>query len=110
MNYLGVKCPRLGPVTQPESLQYPNTEVVSCAAWMAHLEDLGIATLEVHPDPVRIATEGALWGSVVDRGFLRETVIVGDDAGQFNVGHHVLCWVHAERLIHKLTGFNECQR
>ena len=36
--------------------------------------------------------------------------IVSDDAGRFNVGHHALCWVHAERLIHKLTGFNERQR
>ncbi len=37
-------------------------------------------------------------------------VIVSDDAGQFNVGHHALCWVHAERLIHKLVGFNDEQR
>ncbi len=79
-------------------------------AWMAHLERLGIAALKVHPDPVRIATEGALMGSVVDHGFLREAVIVSDDAGQFNVGRHALCWVHAERLIHKLVGFNERQR
>ena len=32
------------------------------AAWMAHLEGLGIAALKVHPDPVKIATEGALVG------------------------------------------------
>ena len=76
-------------------------------AWMAHLERHGITALKVHPDPVRIATEGALWGSVVDHGFLREAVIVSDDAGQFIVGHHALCWVHAERLIHKLTGFTD---
>ncbi len=77
---------------------------------MAHLERLGIAALKVHPDPVRIATEGALWGSVVEHGFLREAVIVSDAAGQFNVGRHALCWVHAERLIHQLVGFNERQR
>ncbi len=80
------------------------------AAWTAHLEDLGITALKVHPDPVKIATEGALWGSVVGHGFLQDAVIVSDDAGQFNVGHHALCWVHAERLIHKLVGFNERQR
>ncbi len=79
-------------------------------AWMAHLERLGIAALKVHPDPARIATEGALWGSVASHGFLHDAVIVSDDAGQFNVGHHALCWVHAERLIHKLVGFNERQR
>ena len=38
-----------------------------------------------------IATEGALWGAVVAHGFLDGTVIVSDDAGQFNVGEHALC-------------------
>ena len=79
------------------------------AAWTAHLDRLGLSTLTVHPDPVRIATEGALWGSVVDHGFLADTVIVSDDAGQFNVGRHALCWVHAERLIHKLDTFTDRQ-
>jgi hypothetical protein len=37
-------------------------------------------------------------------------VIVSDDAGQFNVGQHGLCWVHAERLIHKLDTFTDEQR
>lgn len=79
-------------------------------AWAAHLDHLGLTKMKVQPDPVRIATEGALWGSVVDHGFLRGAVILSDDAGQFNVGHHALCWVHAERLIHKLDGFNDRQR
>ena len=77
---------------------------------MAHLERLGITRLRVHPDPLKIATEGALWGSVVAHGLLKDAVIVSDDAGQFNVGSHALCWVHAERLIHKLVGFNHRQR
>ena len=80
------------------------------AAWMAHLENLGITALKVHPDPVRIATEGALWGAIAEHGLLEDTVIVSDDAGQFNVGRHALCWVHAERLIHKLDAFSERQR
>ena len=146
-------------------------------AWMAHLERLGITRLRVHPDPLKIATEGVLWGSVVAHGLLtrmpsssattpasstsaltrcaghkssaeqeawmahleriitrlrvhpdplvategglgqrgrpwlaHHAVIVSDDAGQFNVGSHALCWVHAERLIHKLVGFNHRQR
>ena len=33
-----------------------------------------------------------------------------DDAGQFNVGPHGLCWVHAERLVHKLDTFTDEQR
>jgi len=80
------------------------------AAWTAHLDRLGLSGLSVTPDPVRIATEGALWGSVLDHGFLADAVIVSDDAGQFNVGHHALCWVHAERLIHKLDTFTDHHR
>jgi hypothetical protein len=78
------------------------------AAWTAHLEDLAITPRPAHPDPLRVATEGALWGSIVERGWLTDTVILSDDAGQFNVGRHALCWVHAERLVHKLDTF--CQR
>jgi hypothetical protein len=62
----------------------------------------------VTPNPVQIATEGALWGSIHGHEFLRDTVIVSDDAGQFKVGRHA--WVHAERLIHKLDTFTEQQR
>ena len=61
-------------------------------------------TARRHPDPARIASEGALWGGLVARGFA-ETVILSDDAGQFNLGRHALCWVHAERLVHKLDTF-----
>ncbi len=80
------------------------------ATWNAHLERLGVAALKVHPDPVLIATEGALWGSVKAHGLLADAVIVSDDAGQFNVGQHGLCWVHAERLVHKLDTFTDAQR
>ena len=79
-------------------------------AWLAHLDKLGIAMLKVHPDPVMVATEGALWGAVIAHGFLDGTVILSDDAGQFNVGEHALCWVHAERLIHKLDTFTDTAR
>ena len=54
-------------------------------AWQAHLDHLGIPALEVTPDPVCIATEGALWGSIKAHGFLPTTAIVSDDAGQFDV-------------------------
>ena len=79
-------------------------------AWLGHLEQLGLTGLQVTPDPVRVATEGALWGAVSAHGFLCEAVVVSDDAGQFNVGQHALCWIHAERLVHKLETFTEQQR
>lgn len=86
------------------------TRFADRAAWQAHLERLGITAMKVQPDPVRIATEGALWGSVKAHGLLRDTVIVSDDAGQFNVGQHGLCWIHAERLVHRLDAFTEHSR
>jgi hypothetical protein len=61
---------------------------------------------------MRIATEGALWGAIAAHGLLAaaQTVILSDDAGQFKVGLHALCWVHTERLIHQLDAFCESQR
>ena len=80
------------------------------AAWKHHLDRLGISALTVTPDPVRIATEGALWGAIKAHGLLPDTAIVSDDAGQFAIGTHGLCWVHAERLVHKLDTFTDQQR
>src|SRR5262249_28748558 len=75
-------------------LEHPGRCFADQAAWNSHLDELGISALKVNPDPVLIATEGALWGSVKAHGFLSDTVIVSDDAGQFDVGQHALCWVH----------------
>ena len=88
----------------------PQTRFADQAAWMAHLDRLGLTALTVTPNPVRIATEGALWGSVQAHEFLCGAVILSDDAGQFNIGRHALCWVHAERLVHKLDTFNDLHR
>jgi regulator of replication initiation timing len=74
--------------------------------WQAALKGWGISK-ERH---VRIATEGALLGSVLEHGFNRDLAIVSDDAGQFNVLLHALCWIHAERVLAKLLGFNDSQR
>jgi len=90
--------------------EHPDHVFTDQAAWSAHLGRLGISALKVTPDPVMVATEGALWGSVKAHCFLPNTVIVSDDAGQFNVGRHGLCWVHAERLVHKLDTFTDEQR
>ena len=80
------------------------------ADWERHLQALDLTDLDVTPDPVLIASEGALWGAIRHQGLLPDTVIVSDDAGQFRVGIHALCWVHAERLVHKLVPANDKQR
>jgi hypothetical protein len=89
---------------------HERTCFAGAATWTAHLRELGLTDLEISPDPVRIATEGALWGNITAQGLLDGTVIVSDGAGQFKVGAHALCWVHAERLIHKLNTFCEPKR
>jgi len=72
-------------------------------AWQAHLASLGIQT----KNHMRIATEGALLGHIVSEGMLNELPIISDDAGQFNVLTHALCWIHAERTIHKLLAIDD---
>jgi hypothetical protein len=78
--------------------------------WMRGLNELGLTGLSVAPDPVRVASEGALWGAICEESRLGELVIVSDGAGQFRVGLHAQCWVHADRLVHKLVPANEIQR
>ncbi|MGD0635930.1 MAG: transposase [Beijerinckiaceae bacterium] len=89
---------------------HPARHFADETAWSAHLASLGIRDLDVTPNPARVATEGALWGSIKEHGFLSQAVIVSDDTGQFNIGTHALCWIHAERLVHKLDAFPESDR
>jgi hypothetical protein len=52
---------------------------------------------------VQIATEAVLIGSIIEHGISKDLVIVSDDAGQFNVLLHALCWIHANRAIDKIV-------
>src|SRR6266849_2434968 len=70
-------------------VEHPDSCFTGHNAWNAHLETLGISALKVNPAPA---------------------MVVSDDAGQFNVGQHGLCWVHCERLVHKLDAFTEENR
>ncbi len=90
--------------------EQPEAAFADQAAWQAHLDRLGFAALTMAPNPVQIATEGAIWGSIHAHEFLRDGVVLSDDAGQFAVGRHALCWVHAERLVHKLDAFTDHNR
>lgn len=85
----------LGELTLPDEL-----------AWQAALCNWQI-TNQRH---VRIVTEGALLGSVLSHGIHPDLAVMSDDAGQFNILVHALCWIHAERTLAKLFGFNEEQR
>ena len=82
------------------------TEIDDTDHWRQYLAALDIKD-ERH---VRIATEGALLSSLLDKGFNPELAIISDGAGQFAILLHGLCWIHAERLVHKLIPMNDLQR
>lgn len=71
--------------------------------WIKHLRRLGI----VSEKEQRLATEGALIGSLFSHGFHDELVIVSDDAPQFALSLNALCWIHAERHFRKFIPVSE---
>lgn len=95
-------------LAQLRAVTAPAGEVVIAdeARWRAALKRWHI-TAERH---VRIVTEGALLAAVLAHGVSPELAILSDDAGQFNVLRHALCWIHAERVLAKLLGFTDEQR
>lgn len=74
--------------------------------WRSHLKKLGISDAR----HIRIATEGALIGGLIENGLNPTLAVVSDDAGQYKILFHGLCWVHAERTIHKIVPYTEEQR
>lgn len=82
-------------------------DITSPQHWQAHLQKLGILG-ERHQ---RISTEGALIGALLEKeDFNPALAIVSDGAGQFSILAHGLCWIHTERLVHKLIPMNDVQR
>jgi hypothetical protein len=70
-----------------------------------HLQKHGITNAHYR----RLIVEAGLIGSILSHGFPIDMVVLSDDAGQFNVLIHALCWIHAERGIKSLTMSNEIQ-
>ena len=88
------------------SLQEGPTHFVDAAAWNAHLQTLGVTGARL----VRIATEGALLGSLIAHGVSVDLSVLSDGAGQFNILVHAACWVHAERPLARMIPHNEQHR
>lgn len=89
-----------------ESLESQSIQIETTAVWEQWLDEQGIANKRHQ----RILTEGALMGGLLDQGIPIDLGIVSDDAGQFNVFDHALCWIHAERLVNRLLPVNDQQR
>jgi hypothetical protein len=88
-----------------ERLQPFNLTFKERADWENWLAEENI-TSERHR---RIVSEGALIGGLLAQGIPADFGIVSDDAGQFNVFDHALCWIHAERAINRLLPLNDLQ-
>jgi hypothetical protein len=76
------------------------------AAWQTHLTAAGVTSVR----PVRIATEGALLGSLIEHGVSPELVVLSDGAPQFDILVHASCWLHAERPLARMVPFGAAHR
>lgn len=76
------------------------------AVWQARLAALGMEAERA----VRIATEGALLGCLIEQGVSPELKILSDGAPQFDILVHASCWVHAERPLTRMIPYNEEHR
>lgn len=74
------------------------SEFTTLAGWEQFLQKRNI-TREVE---LRFLTEAALYASVIATGIPRKLGVHSDDAGQFDVFIHSLCWIHEERHYRKL--------
>jgi len=82
---------------------YDNTTFDNEEAWKTNLQQLNISNTR----HIRIATEGALPGTLSASGFPPDLVIISDDAGQFNILLHALCWIHADRVFQRILPVSE---
>jgi hypothetical protein len=87
--------------SQHRSMQF-ETET----AWRDYLQQANI----VKDFEVRVASEGALLAGLLAEGVPKNLGILSDDAGQFNILEHALCWIHEERHLKAIVPFNEQNR
>ncbi|MEM0941145.1 MAG: hypothetical protein AAGI25_15355 [Bacteroidota bacterium] len=53
------------------------------------------------PYAVKTITEDALLGALMEKGMAnKDMVFLSDNAGQFTILTHALCWIHVEKDTH----------
>jgi len=87
----------------------PEQTYTDKANWDVFLESKGIV-LERNPHVYKQITEAALIRGLIHKGFNTEIGIHSDDAGQFKLFVHSLCWKHVERPLLKLICYTDHQR
>jgi hypothetical protein len=68
------------------------------ASWEHFLKERNITKKGL----IRFLTEAALYANAIQTGIPRNLGVHSDDAGQFDVFLHSLCWIHEERHYRKL--------
>ena len=94
------------PAEVQDKLRQGPQEFAADTAWQTRLQELGSGS-ERH---VRMATEGALLGSLIAHGVSPNLVVLSDGASQFDVLLHAACWIHVERLLAKLNPYSDKHR
>lgn len=74
------------------------SKFTTLACWEQFLKERNIT----NGVELRFLTEAALYASVIATGIPRNLGVHSDDAGQFDVFVHSLCWIHEERHYRKL--------
>ena len=77
--------------------------------WDVFLANKGIV-LDRNPQIYKQITEAALIQGLITNGFNTDIGIHSDDAGQFRLFVHSLCWKHAERPLLKIICYTDYQR
>ena len=85
---------------------YLGCRFTTIADWEQFLKERNI----VQEKQVRFVTEAALYANLIQNGISRNLGIHSDDAGQFAVFYHSLCWIHEERHYRKLIMTTELSR
>jgi Transposase IS66 family len=94
------------PAEVAQKLRRGSKVFADTTAWQERLRKLGITT----PRHVKIATEGALLGSLIAHGVSPELVVLSDGAEQYDILVHAACWLHAERPLARLIPYSDEHR
>ncbi|MGH2508184.1 MAG: IS66 family transposase [Ktedonobacteraceae bacterium] len=91
---------------QGHLLMHRRENAMNQKEWEQFLTEINVAG----ENDVRLATEAALYASLISSGIPKDLGVHGDDAGQFDVFVRSLCWIHEERHYRKLIAIDDTMR
>ena len=87
-------------------LMHCRDKIMNQEEWDNFLKRINIT----NEQEVKLATEAALFASLIRKGIPRDLGVHSDDAGQFDVFIHSLCWIHEERHYRKIIPIDDEMR